>query len=226
MKTELEIVDQVVNAGRKIQVYSHSTRNYLMHQVLEPVVQLMIGLIESDSGNSRAQNSALETRNIWAGWNLVLTEWAQAKEFRDSPHGVMEHQYDILVPTENEILTVSNVKVKRMVQQLRHLTSVLVGLDSATMQTWLGPKDIENVEKLLKQTQTVLNRYFGTGEGDAEGGFDTGIAAPEYAFGQLIPDVDRNASSIHEPSSDIPQAPFADAPDLDSIAPKPGTRQS
>lgn len=226
MKTELEIVDQVVNPGRKIQVYSHSTRNYLIHQVLEPVVQLMLGLIESDSGNSRAQNSALETRNVWSGWRLVLVEWEQAKEFRDAPHGVMEHQYDILVPTENEILTVANVKVKRLVQQLRHLSEVLMGLDSATMQTWLGPLDIKHIEILLKQSETVLARYFGTGSGSSEDGFDTGVVAPEYAFGQLTPDVDRNASSIHEPSSAVPNSPFADAPDLPSGAPRPGDRQN
>lgn len=224
MKTELEIVDHVVNAGHKIQVHSYPVRNYLLHQVCEPIAQLMLGLIESDSANSAAQNSARETRNFWKGWELVKLEFSQAKEFRDSPKPAHEFQYDILVPTRNEVLTIGNVKVKRIVQQLAHLIRVLIGLDSASMQTWLGDNEAGEVEELLAQAEKVFVTYMGSGDaGDGE--FDTGVVAPRYSYGQLIPDVDRNASSVWEPSSSQPAAPVGDVPDNPSIAPSPGDRQ-
>lgn len=226
MKTELELVQQVVNPGRKIKVVSYPTRNYLLHQTCEPIVQLALGLIESDSANSMAQNSALETRNFWMGWNLVKVEWAQAKEFRDAPHAVHEMQYDILVPHVNEVMSISNVKCKRVVQQLVHLVRCIVGLDSGRMQTFVGGLDIEKVELLLVQAEKVLLTYFGTGLGDSSKGFDTGLSAPEYAYGQLIPDIDRNAGSVWEPSSEHPVAPVADVADLESLAPAPGSKQS
>ena len=225
MKTELEIVEHVVNAGNKIQVHSFPVRNYLLHQVTEPISQLMLGLIESDTSNSASQNSARETRNFWKGWSLVKLEWSQAKEFRDSPKPLHEFQYDILVPTRNEVMTISNVKAKRVVQQLSHLISVLIGLDSASMQTWLGDFEAGEVEVLLAQAEKVIMTYMGSGASD-ENSFDTGVEAPRYAFGQLIPDVDRNSASIWEPSSSQPAAPVGDVPDSPSIAPGPGDRQS
>lgn len=224
MKTELEIVDQVINAGSKIQVHSYSTRNYLLHQVCEPISQLMLGMMESDSNNSMSQNSARETRNFWKGWSLVKLEWAQAKEFRDSPKPVHEHQYDILVPTVNELMSIGNVKVKRVVTQLRHLVTVLIGLDSANMQTWLSDFEGGEVEVLLLQAEKIFNTYFGTGTADS-GEFDTGVEAPMYAYGQLVPDVDRNASSTWEPGTVRPDAPHPDVADGPSVAPAPGTRQ-
>lgn len=224
MKTELEIVDQAVNPGSKIQVHSYSVRNYLIHQVCEPISQLMLGLIESDSNNSVSQNSARETRTFWAGWELVKLEFTQAKAFRDSPRPDHEYQYDILVPTRNEVLTIGNVKVKRVVQQLAHLVSVLIGMDSSSMQTWLGDKEAGEVEELLSQAEMVFKTYFGTGASSKEG-FDTGVVAPRYAYGQLVPDVDRNASSVWEPSSAQPAAPIGDVADIASGAPRPGTKQ-
>lgn len=224
MKTELEIVDQVINPGSKIQVHSYTTRNYLLHQVCEPLSQLMLGLKESDTNNSMAQNSARETRNFWKGWSLVKLEWGQAKEFRDSPKPVHEQQYDILVPTVNEIMTIGNVKVKRVVTQLRHLVTVLIGLDSANMQTWLSDFEAGEVEVLLAQAEKIFMTYFGDGA-EGEGKFNTGVEAPMYAYGQLSPDVDRNAGSVWEPGTVRPEAPFPDVADTESIAPRPGTRQ-
>jgi hypothetical protein len=224
MKTELEIKDHVINPGSKIQVHSFPTRNYLLHQVCEPISQLMLGLIESDSGNSVAQNSARETRNVWKGWELVKLEWKQAKEFRDAPKPIHEQQYDILVPTVNEVLTIQNVKVKRIVQQLRHLVMVLLGLDAASMQTWLSDFESGEVEILLAQAEKVILTYFGTGAVD-KGAFNTGVEAPRYSYGQLIPDVDRNAGSMWEPSSSAPEAPVPDVADTPSIAPAPGDKQ-
>jgi len=225
MKTELLIEEPSVNAGAKIRVLSLSTRNFLVHQVCEPIAQLMIGLVESDSNNSSSQNSARETRNVWRGWELVKLEWEQAKQFRDSPRPVYEYQYDILVPTNNEVLTIGNVKVKRVVQQLAHLVSVLIGLDSANMQTWLGNAEIGEVDELLAQAEKVIMLYMGTGAAD-KGAFATGVDAPRYSYGQLVPDIDRNASSTWEPSSASPAAPIADVPDVESIAPASGSKQS
>lgn len=224
MKTELEIVEQVVNPGHKIQVHSYSVRNYLLHQVCEPISQLMLGMIESDSNNSVSQNSGRETRNFWAGWDLVKLEWAQAKAFRDSPRPEHEMQYDILVPTRNEVMMIGNVKIKRVVQQLAHLISVIVGLDSGNMQTWLGDHEAGEVEELLAQAEQVFKTYMGTGEAQ-KGAFDTGVKAPRYAYGQLIPDLDRNAASVWEPSSVQPAAAMPDAADLASQAPRPGDKQ-
>lgn len=222
MKTELQIVEQPVVPGQKIQVTKLSVRNYLVHQVCEPLVQMLLGLVEADSSNSAGQASAREVRNLWKGWGLVKLEWNQAKQFRDAPHAVHEEEFYLLMPTMNEVLTVSNVKSKRLAQQLHHLVRVLIGTDSAKMQTWIGPGDIESVELLLSQAETVLTTYFGTGAGDAGKGFDTGVQAPEYAFGQLIPDIDLDEGTMHEPGSLRPQAPVADVADTESIAPKPG----
>ena len=224
MKTELEIVEPVINPGHKIQVGSYSVRNYLIHQVCEPIAQLMLGLIESDSANTSAQNSARETRNVWKGWQLVKLEWEQAKEFRDAPHPLLEDAFDVLVPTVNEVMTIGNVKVKRLVQQLRHLVLVLIGMDSSNAQTWVGSGDITEVEILLAQAEKVIKTYFGTGAAD-KGAFDTGVEAPRYTYGQLSPDVDRNAATHFEPSSAQPASPVKDVADLPSIAPRPGEKQ-
>lgn len=225
MKTELEIEDQVINPGHKIKVHSYQVRNYLLHQVCEPISQLMIGLIESDTANSAAQNSARETRNFWKGWDLVKLEFEQAKAFRDSPKPIHEYSYDILVPTRNEVMTIGNVKVKRVVQQLSHLISVLVGLDSSNMQTWVGDNEASEVGELLAQCEKVIMTYFGTGA-PKENGFETGVEAPRYAYGQLVPDVDRNSTAIYEPSSAQPAPYKADAADLPSVAPSAGQKQS
>lgn len=225
MKTELEIEDQVINPGHKIKVHSYQVRSYLIHSVCEPISQLMLGLIESDSNNSSSQNSARETRNFWKGWDLVKTEFEQAKAFRDSPKPIYEYSHDILVPTRNEVMTIGNVKVKRVVQQLAHLVSVLLGLDSAKMQTWLGDSESAEVAELLAQCEKVIITYLGTGM-PKEGGFETGLEAPRYAYGQLIPDVDRNSTAIYEPSSAQPAAYKADVPDLPSVAPSAGQKQS
>lgn len=224
MKTELEIVDNVINPGHKIQVHSYPVRNYLLHQVCEPISQLILGIIESDTSNSGAQNSARETRTFWKGWELVKKEFEQAVQFRDSPRPAHEWQYDILVATRNEVMTIGNVKSKRVVQQLSHLISVLIGLDSAAMQTWLGDNEIGEVRELLLQAETVLLNYMGTGA-VGDGAFNTGLEAPRYAYGQLIPDIDRNAASVWEPSSAQPEAPVGDVPDQPSIAPRPGAKQ-
>ena len=87
-------------------------------------------------------------------------------------------------------------------------------------------KSIQKTELLIRQSEKVLLTYFGNGSGDSDKGFDTGVAAPEYAYGQLIPDLDRNAASVWEPSSEMPTAPIADAIDLPSLAPSPGTKQN
>jgi len=224
MKTELVIQDQVINPGRQIQCHKRPVRNYHIFQVCEQIAYLILGLMESDSGNSKAQNSARETRNFWNGWTLVKNEWQHAQDFRDSPWGTMEYEHYVLLPTVNEIKQLSNLKVRRVVWALQQFARILIGMDSAQMQTWVGPGDISEAAEALNHCEVVLAEYWGTGQGDSQGGFDTGVIAPEYAVGQLIPDVDMNAGSVWEPSTESPAQP-PDVPDLPSTAPAPGTYQ-
>lgn len=225
MRTEIEIVSPVVNPGRKIQCVSYEVRNYLVHQVAHQVSLLMLGFLESDSGNSVGQSSARETRGMWKGWTLVKAEWERLKRHRDAPWAKHEYQFSILVPHVNEIMSANNMKVQRVCWQLQQLARLLAGLDSASMQSWVGPADIGEIEELLLQTEEVLKEYWGTGA-KGEGVFDTGLEMPEYKVGTLIPDLDRNAATVWEPSTEAPVSPYADAPDLESLAPKPGQKQS
>jgi len=225
MKTELEIVEQVVNPGRQIKVIKYPLRNYHIFNVAEQLAYLIFGIMESDSGNSNAQNSARETRNFWNGWGLIMAEWGHAKLFRDSPWAVMEYEHFVLLPHVNEIKQLGNIKSRRVVYALQHLCRILIGLDSSAMQTWVGPGDIQAATESIGHAELVFKEYWGTGSGSPDDGFDTGIIAPEYAFGELIPDVDLNAGVVYEPSTEQPTKPFPDAPDLPSLAPAPGTTQ-
>jgi hypothetical protein len=225
MIQEIELEAPVINPGNKIKAHSFQLRNYLVASVCEPISQLMFGLIKSDTANSSAQNSARETRNFWLGWESVKTEFSHAKEFRDSPKPMHEYSYDIIVPTRNEVMTIGNLKVKRVVQQLSHLVSVLIGLDSSNMQTWVGDSETKEIEELLLQCEKVLMTYLGTGI-PKDSGYETGIEVPRYAYGQLVPDVDRNNTAIYEPSSAMPTPSTPDAADLPSIAPASGQKQS
>lgn len=122
MKTELEVVEQVVNAGRQIKVIKYPMRNYHIFQICEQLAYLILGVMESDSGNSKAQNSARETRNFWNGWGLVKAEYKHAEDFRDSPWATMEYEHFILLPHINEIKQLKNIKCRRAVYSMQQLS--------------------------------------------------------------------------------------------------------
>lgn len=224
MRTEIEIVEQAVNPGRKIKCVSYEVRNYLVHQVAHQVSLLMLGFMESDSGNSKGQSSARETRSLWKGWALVKAEWERLKKHRDAPWAKHEYQFSILIPHVNEIMSTSNIKCQRVCWQLQQLARLLAGLDSAAMQSWVGPAEIREIEEVIVQSEEVLQEYWGTGASD-KGAFDTGLEMPEYKVGTLVPDLDRNSATVWEPSTEAPVAPYKDAADLPSLAPEPGEKQ-
>ena len=223
MKTELKVVQPVIEPGRQINVVPYKVRNYQIHQVAEQLAYLALGIIESDSGNTSAQNSPRETRNFWKGYNLAKLEWENAIAFRDTPTPELEFEEKILLPHANEIKQLKNLKVRRVVQAIQHLARILVGLDSAGLKNGLGPSDIVAGGEAFAHTTKVFEQYWGTGEGNIEEGFSEGLQAPEYAFGELTPDVDLDSGRAFEPSSESPASSFEDVPDQPSTAPAPGT---
>lgn len=221
--TELEVVEHKINPGNKIQCHDYICRNYYLQRILKPAAQLILGMMESDSGNSFAQSSARETRNFWFGWNVVREEWKAALKNRDNPHGSLEGEYHILLPTPNEMASISNMKVSNVCDAIRQFCSVVWGLDSNNMQTWVGPGDIDNVEVCMQEVEDCMFRYLGTGQGSAASGFDTGLVVPQYAYGTLSPDLDMDSRHKYEPSTGMPRGPVPDSPDTPSPAPRPGS---
>jgi hypothetical protein len=225
MKTELEIVQDVVAPGNKVKVVNRPFRNYLLHQIAVPAAQMILGIIESDSANSSSQNSPRETRNLWNAFSLIELERANGQAFRDAPHAVHELEHVLLTPHANEIMTIGNIKCQRLAYQLNNFIQVIAGLDSNKMQTHISDADFEAIDELIAQMKKVMTDYWGTGVKEGET-FDNGLVAPEYAYGQVIPDFDRNAVLVHEPSSSMAAPAIPDVPDAPSIAPNPGTLQS
>ena len=126
-----------------------------------------------------------------------------AYKFVDQPKALLEEEYEILLPTEDEMLRFPNQKLQIVASQLKNSILASMNVDSARHQMHLADDDYALIIRSDEASQAFLDTYIGTGMKRADGGFDTGIKIPALMeLGQVEPDVDQDRASLKEPGPD------------------------
>jgi hypothetical protein len=225
MKTELEVKELEPIAGRKIRVHKYRLRNFRMAKMLYLMSKSCLYLLECDSNNTTGEISARESRNWGALWDMVKSEWSRTKRYKDSPHATHEKEYPILLPTEDEVQSIHNLKIQSVMAEAMQLCHVLLCTGSSAMQTWVGQGAVSDISESMSHIETLVADYFGDGQ-IAEGSdpenpvFNVGMRAPDFSIlGQVQPDVDLDTAVWYEPTAKLPDPAIADVPDTE--APNP-----
>lgn len=218
MVTEQKLVDPVVQGGAQIQTHPLELSNYNLLLPLQAACDLIKGVLECDSANSRAQFSPDDALMVLAGWNLVKTEMTLGHEFSNMAKGKHERSHYLTVPIDNEVATCSNIQARRLAQALLNFVYVGLGDDSSTMQFHLGPKGRRDLDRAAQQVEKVIELYIGDGQ-------KLGMEAPVYPTGTLQPFSNLGSVNLREPSTAVPASGIADVADEASSAPAPGARQ-
>lgn len=216
--TEQKLVNPVVEGGAQIQTHDLKLSNYNLHQPLVIACDLIKGVLECDSANSRAQFSPDDALMVLSGWSLVKQEITLGQEFSNMAKGNHERELWLTVPTDNEVATCSNIQARRLAVALLNLVYVGLGDDSSTMQFYLGPKGRRDLARAAEQVERIIQIYIGDGAKE-------GVECPVYPTGSLVPFSNLGAVNLREPSTAVPDAGIPDVADGPSSAPVPGQKQ-
>jgi len=201
MKTELQIVPQTTVPGEKIQVQDFELSNVHLHQVGLTLSRTMNAILEMDMANSGAGMSQSEAAAIQSDWTRVNAEWARALEFRGlHPTGGIEATYHLLLLTQNQMLSMVNVRGQRTVQALRNLAERLLSCDSAKQEYDIQATDEKAIQYHIDYCTRVLADYVGT---VTDATFTRGLEIPAHTFlGTVVPPESMGESSSFEPSAE------------------------
>jgi hypothetical protein len=215
MKTELEIVPQVTVPGERIQVQQFSISNVHLHQVTLTLSRLMNAILEMDMSNSGSGVSRAEAYAIQSDWKRVNVEWERALKHRGlPPTGGIENTFNVLLVTQNQMLSMVNVRGQRVVQALRNLAERLLACDSAKQEYDVQLTDESAINEHIAYCTEVLGDYVGVVTGE---GFNRGLEIPAHThLGTVIPPESMGEATSFEPSpeahSSVPVGDFADVP--------------
>lgn len=216
--TELSLVDKAVRGGEKIQVHVFSTLNKHIHQLTELLCRLEMSMLEMDMNNSVSGNVLTDAEAITLDWARFKKEWDRAVKYRDLAPAALETEVKVLKITRNEMLRIPNVRIRRVVEAIDTLIEKLLFSDSAKMQYAFTDLFIKKVAAHMGYVEEILTEYIG--DGVKSRGID--IAAHE-SLGELVPPLNMHESISSETSPAGPVVPQADAPDLASTIPAPGS---
>jgi hypothetical protein len=222
MKTQLEIVPQVTIPGEKIQVQRFEVSNVHLHQVTLTISRMMNAILEMDMSNSGSGVSQSEAKAIQADWTRVNAEWTRALKYRGlNPTGGIENTFNVLLLTQNQMLSMVNVRGQRTVQALRNLAERLVACDSAKQEFDIQATDEEAVNAHLVYCTEVLADYIGTINA---GEFNRGLEIPAHThLGTVVPPENMGEASSFEPSPEAHEnIPVPDVVDVASKVPPQG----
>jgi hypothetical protein len=183
---------------------------------------MMNAILEMDMSNSGSGVSQSEAKAIQADWARVNAEWARALKYRGlNPTGGIENTFNVLLLTQNQMLSMVNVRGQRTVQALRNLAERLVACDSAKQEFDIQKTDEEAVEAHLVYCTEVLGDYIGTVSGED---FNRGLEIPAHThLGTVVPPENMGEASSFEPSPEAHEnIPVPDVADVASKVPQQG----
>lgn len=222
MLTEVNVVDLPLKGGKKIKAHEYKARNFRLQKGQYILSKLQVLAQEKDSSNSYTGSKARETRNFWIGWGNFKQALRRASKYKDAPQGVVELEFDILIPTMESIKEMRNAKFQSISEEFYFLQAVLVSLDSNNMQTWLEPSDEEELWEAVRVVEEIMYETIGSGEKEGDADPDTGVTqynggaqvANFSQVGRLVPSLDNDAARYEEPSRAAPMRGH-DAADVD-----------
>lgn len=221
--TELELTPHAIVGGEKMRVHPYTLNNAHLHQVMEVVSRLQLGVLESDSNNSSGFLIAEDAQAINKAWSQVMFEWETAKRFRNLAPASIEKTYTVLAITDNEIMRCVNVKCRRVVQALSTLIYKVVYCQSARTQYGIADDDVQRIEKHLAYIKYLVDAYVSTGAEKDDGSADTGMNVADYPYlGTVVPPINLHQVVAAESSPASPDLPAPDAADTVSTIPAQG----
>lgn len=211
MKTELNIKEHNVVAGKKIDVLSYPIRNFRLHLMLKNASKMLLGLLENQSGNMQATLVPRNVRQQWSALEMIKVEIQFAKDHNDPAEMTHERAYKIYLMEPNQLMEMQNSKQQRVAMELEHFAQIVLSVDSANAQGNVSDSDFVEIETQLKAVEDAMVIWLGTGKDNS----DTGLAVPFYKhLGQVIPDVDADYAAVLEPSKSMPKPSIPDTPDV------------
>ena len=217
MKTELEIVPQVTVPGEKIQVQRFELSNVHLHQVLLTISRAMNAVVEMDASNSGAGMSRGEAKAIGSDWARVKAEWTRALKYRGlNVTGGIENTFNVLLLTQNQMLSMVNVRGQRVVQALRNLAERMLSSDSAKQEYDIQLTDQEAIEAHIGYCTEVIADYIGVVSGEE---FTRGLEIPAHThLGTVVPPESMGESTSFEPSAEAHES--VSVPDVSDVPSK------
>lgn len=210
--TELLIVPHVTKPGRTIKVEEKPINNYNLHKVLRIVSRTMIGALESQSNNAKAELVRREILMFRKALAAVKSAWESAKKHSNGPSASHEWNYKILIIHGTEVQKCKNMKIQFLVLELHRLASIILDADSAGFSSEVAQGTLNDIEDQLNILTEEMTKWLGDGTALDK----TGENIPVFKMmGDLVPSVDLDFADRSEPSADSPLLGNApDVPDL------------
>lgn len=210
--TELMIVPAKTNPGRTIEVEEKPINNYNLHKVLRIVARTMIGALESQSNNAKAELVRREILMFRKAVAAIEQAWASAKEHANGPSASHEWNYKILIIHGREVQKCKNMKIQFLVLELHRLASIILDADSAGFSSEVALGSMNDIDDQIAILNYELSKWLGDGTALDK----TGENIPVFKMmGDLVPSVDLDFADRSEPSADSPELGNApDVPDL------------
>lgn len=223
MKTELEVSSPQPIAGMKIAMDLFNLKNFRMHKMSTDISRILLFILESDSNNSSAQVVARDARNVQLALAAVEKEFGYLKNYRDSPMGILERGYTVLLPKASEVQRMNNRPMQCVAQEILNFANVVVFNDSSQQQQWSGAGPTADIEDALNTLKTIIAETIGSGalDQDHPSGYNVGPQHADYSrLGTLVPDVDLDKVTLAEPRvGEVAPPRVPDTPDLPSNLP-------
>ena len=212
MKTELQIVEEVIRPGQKIKGVKYSVSNFRLNQIIVPMSRLLFWFLESDSNNTSTIVKPRDVRRIRQVWDVAKRELAFAMEHNDQHAGSREYDYAVALPHSSEIQRIQNAKLQKILSEMFVTARVICTVDSARTQGFISPEDHDEIATLMKTVDDAMDIWIGAGKDASD------IGSPYPAFeemGQLVPDTDLGFAAIAEPSREGVPSKLPDVPDTE-----------
>jgi len=213
MITELNIVQPVIHAGRKIDTFAYPITNYRLHCATQWLSRLSIAALEGDSNNQSTTMTPTDVVEHRLQYRTYKTEMAFAMNHNDGPMTTLEDRYAVLLPSGKEIQRTVNVKCKRVVMEVIRLARIVLSTDAAKSQANISNEDRAKIARQELILEDAMDLYWGSGADNDS----TGIKIPDYDHvGTLAPDLDLDFNELAEASADAPPSGLDDVPDTSS----------
>lgn len=197
--------------GVEIHTEVFKLKNYPLHLVCNALARTCIGAIENESNNMGGELVPRNVAQMNLGFASAEEHYVDAINFNDPVTPTHEKNYEIDVPTEDQIMTMRSYKMQMAVKEIKMLVECLTGSDASNSNGNVGNPSKSRIDRAFADCKAKLAKWIGTGIDNDSVGLDV----PAYLHvGTLRPDIDGNGAVIEEPSSRNPSGPRPDAPDV------------
>ncbi len=214
MYTELNVVQQEITPGRKVDVVENNVRNFRLHRCARMLDRLMIYMLEMDSNNMSGNviPSDAATIRSWLDEARREFEFCVAEENNDAPRAEYESSFILRLPHQKEVARITNYKVEACLTDVMNLTSIMLSVDSANSQSSIMPPDADKIRRAWDICDRAMDRWIGKGSSFQDLGE---VALPTMdILGQIRPSLNADYKEVIEPSKDRPKTRLPDAPDI------------